>query len=375
MLFSVTKDNLQRGLQIVSHVSNKQMHLPILQNVHIKADGSGVTLSTTNLEMATRVHIRGKVEKQGEFTVPAKLFHDFVSLLSHDRVDAELSGAALNVSCSDTATSMNGIDASEFPLIPSVETHVKIRILGNTFKEALAQVIFSVSVNEARPELSGVLVKFNQSELILAATDSYRLSERVVPLEGDVMSRELIVPARAVHEMMRIISALKDDAEAGEYVEMNLSENQLVFRYGSAELTTRVIDGKYPDYRQIIPTKFRTEVVVGRQELMKAVKTASLFSRTGIFDVSLSVFADKGKVTVEATEATRGRNEASCVAEVKGQDNKITVNYRYLLDGLNAMESEGVTLKLIDGMNPCLVHPNGVSAEGMHTYLVMPIRQ
>jgi DNA polymerase III subunit beta len=375
MNFSVTKDNLQRGLQIVSHISNKQVNLPVLQNVHIKADGGGIVLSTTNLELATRVRVRGKIDKDGEFTVPAKLCNDFVALLPNDRVDISLADTVLEVSCGETSTNMNGIDASEFPLIPSVETTASIQLPAEELKEALSQVLFSASLSEARPELSGILIRFEDEKVTLAATDSYRLSERTLPIEGMKKFKEVIIPGRALNEVIRIISTMKDDPDSGDTISMNLSENQAVFAYGPAELTTRVIDGTYPDYTQIIPTQFKTEVVVGRQELIKAVKTASLFSRSGIFDVSLSVSIDDGKVVVEATEVTRGKNSASCPAEAKGIDNQITVNFQYLLAGLNAMKSEGITIKLIDAMNPCLIQPNGTSDKGVYTYLVMPIRQ
>lgn len=375
MLFSVTRDNLQRGLQIVSHISNKQVNLPVLQNVHIKTDGGGVVLSTTNLELAARVRVRGKVDREGEFTVPAKLCSDFVSLLPSHRVDISLADSVLAMSCGETSTNMNGIDAAEFPLIPSVEAKSVVRLPAETLRAALGQVLFSVSTSEARPELSGVLMRFESGRLVLASTDSYRLSERIVPVDGLEGSREVIVPGRALHEVVRIIQTMKDDPEAGDTLTLHVADNQIVFLYGSAELTTRVIDGTYPDYRQILPTTFKTEAVIGRQELVKAVKTASLFSRSGIFDVTLTVLAKDGKVVVEATELTRGKNVASCSAEVKGSDNTITINYRYLLDGLNAMNSEGVTLKMIDALNPALFHPNGQAGEGTFTYLVMPIRQ
>lgn len=374
MIFSVTKDNLQRALQIVSHISNKQMNLPVLQNVHIKAEGGSIILSTTNLELATRVRVRGKVDKEGEFTVPARLASDFVSLLPNDRVDVSLGGAELSVACGDTSTKMNGIDAAEFPLIPAVETSLKIELPADTFKEALSQTLFSVSTSEARPELSGVFLKFGNGKLVLAATDSYRLAECVLPVvfSGE---RKVIIPGRALQEVARIISTLRDDPESGETLSVQLSDSQAVFSYGNAELTTRVVDGSYPDYTQIIPTQFATEMVVGRQELIKAVRTASLFSRTEICDITLSVKPEEKKVVVNAVEASRGKNTASCPADVKGKENTVTVNYRYVLDGLSAMKSEGVSVKLIDAMNPVLFHPNGQAEGESYTYIVMPIRQ
>ena len=304
--------------------------------------------------------------------MPARLASDFVSLLPNDRVDVSLGDAELLVVCGDTSTKMNGIDAAEFPLIPAVETSL-VEIPAETFKEA-PQTLFSVSTSEARPELSGVLLKFGNGKLTLAATDSYRLAERVLPVEFSG-ERKVIIPGRALQEVSRIISTLRDDPESGETVSVQLSETQAVFSYGNAELTTRVVDGSYPDYTQIIPTQFVTEVVVGRQELIKAVRTASLFSRTEICDVTLSVKPEDKKIVVHALEASRGKNTASCPADVKGKENTITVNYRYMLDGLSAMDSEGVSVKFIDAMNPLLIHPNGQAEGESYTYLVMPIRQ
>lgn len=375
MIFSCTKDNLQKGLSVVSHISNKQVNLPVLQNVHIKAEGGGIVLSSTNLEIATRTHIRGKVDKPGEFTVPAKLFADFVNLLPEDRVDVEQVDQVLEVRCGGTSTKMNGIDAAEFPLIPQVDTTTTIKIPAQAVREAFSQVAFAVSHSEARPELSGVLMKFAGNTLTLAATDSYRLSERVVKLEQVTEERQLIIPSQTISEVNRMLNVFKDDPEVDDILELKLSDTQAVFAYGQAELISRTIDGTYPDYTQIIPTTFTTELVVGRTELVKAIKTASLFSRQGVFDVMLHVSPEDKKLTVMANEATRGTNVVSCDADVTGGDNKITVNFRYLLDGLNTMSSEGVTLKLIDAMNPCVVVPNGVLESGPQTYIVMPIRQ
>ena len=199
MKFSCTQNNLRRGLRAASHVSGKQVNLPVLQNVHIKADGGGIVLSTTNLEIAIRTTVRGKIDISGEFTVPAKLLHDFVVLLSGDRVDVERVGEMLRLQCGDTTTTMNGMDAAEFPLIPSVEATHKVAIPGQSLRDALAQVVFSVSTSEARPELSGVLMKFEGNNLVLAATDSYRLSERT---QTGVDTRQHLTRAHEVHRML-----------------------------------------------------------------------------------------------------------------------------------------------------------------------------
>ena len=248
-------------------------------------------------------------------------------------------------------------------------------ILRWALREALSQVMFAVSTSEARPELSGVLMKFQGSDLVLAATDSYRLSERTVPLKAKAEAKQIILPTQTAQELHRVLSVYKDDPDVEDVLEIRLSEAQVVFAHGTVELTTRTIDGTYPDYVQIIPTEFATEAVVGRDEVLKAVKTASVFSRPGVFDVVLTIDEGQKKLFAKATDATRGENTAGCEADVRGKNNTITVNYRYLLDGLNACTSEGVTLKVIDAMNPCLLVPNGQLASGAYRYIVMPIRQ
>ncbi|MDA1038413.1 MAG: DNA polymerase III subunit beta, partial [bacterium] len=239
---------------------------------------------------------------------------------------------------------------------------------------------FSVASNESRAELSGVSLSFHdetvgKNTLVLAATDSYRLAERVVSLDDGTTNEsvEVIVPARALSEVSRILGLFRDDVDAEKRLEIRLSEAQVVFKNGPVELTSRTIEGNYPDYRQIIPTTFNTEATVRRDDLIKAVKTASLFSRTGLFDVTLTIESGLG-ITVTANDTSRGENTAHCAAVVSGTKNDITVNFRYLLEGLNAVDTEEIVLGVNDGANPCLIRPKG-EGEKSYLYLVMPIKQ
>ena len=241
-------------------------------------------------------------------------------------------------------------------------------------------MLFAVASNEARPELSGVCVRFHDAAVgtgkaVLAATDSYRLAERVMDVSGSSEARSVIVPARTLSEIGRIISVSKDDVETSDQVELTVADNQLVVRFGSIELMSRTIDGRYPDYRQIIPTSFKTEAKVDTTALTKAVKTASLFSRTGLFDVRLEFSAKDKSITVKGADTARGENVVTCPAEITGVDNVVTVNYRYLLDGLSACSSSEADVKLIDAMNPCLLTPHLEGAKSRYLYIVMPIKQ
>lgn len=380
MKLSCTKDNLHQGLAITAHVTGKNVNLPILGNVLMKTEGGSLRLTTTNLEMATTCVVRGKVEEEGDFTVPSKLFFDYVALLPNENVELEVADDNLSVKCGQHTTKIKGLSSSEFPLIPPVSGGNKYLLDPESFRGALSQVLFAVAGNESRPELAGVSMRFHdasagKNKLTMAATDSYRLAERTASLASGSSDKaqDVIVPARALGEVLRILSLFKDSVDMPENISIELADNQIVFEFGPVELTSRTIEGNYPDYQQIIPKSFQTEAVLKREELIKAVKTASLFSRTGLFDVTLKVLPEQKAFQVSATDANRGENTAVCEVDATGSENMITVNYRYLLDGLNAMNTDEVLFQAIDGANPCLIKPKTETDE--YLYIVMPIKQ
>ncbi len=380
MKLTCTRENLFRGLAITSHISTKNVNLPILNNVLLRADEGGLKLISTNLEIAITCHVRGKVEQKGEYTVPSKLIFDYVSLLPNEQVDIDLVDNALSVKCKRTKTKINGITASEFPLVPPVSGSEKYSVSVNEFKNALSSTLFATATNESRPELSGVYLAFHhpsagKNKLVVAATDSYRLAEMVGNISsGNGESREVIVPQRTLGELSRILSIFKDDVEASPNVDIELSDNQIVFTYGPVELTSRTIEGSYPDYRQIIPTQAKTAAVFDRNAFSQAVKTASLFSKSGLFDITIALKPKDGSLEFFTSDSTRGENLVTVAAEISGLENSITLNSRYLLDGLNALSSGKATLKVIDGANPCILSPENLPGES-YQYIIMPIRQ
>lgn len=380
MKFSCTQENLHQALQIVSHGATKNVNLPILNNVLLKIMDKAVKLTTTNLEIAVTATLRGKVDEDGEFTVPSKLFAEYVSLLPNDRVDVALIDDNLAIESSTTKTKIKGIAAAEFPLIPKVERDNAYRVPVADFRRVLSKVIFAVSNNESRPELSGVLLKFLPNgpagELVVAATDSYRLAEAKIQLhEGaaPVVERSVIVPARTMAELSRILGTFRENLDAKMSLEIVASENQILFLYDTVELVSRTIDGKYPDYRAVIPESAKTTIVVHKDELLKGVKTSALFSRSGIFDVHLSVDEAGKRLNLRSTDNQTGENETVLLGEVTGTDNAVTLNYRYLLEGISAIDSDRIAVKIVDNATPCLIAPAG--ADPNYLYIVMPIRQ
>jgi len=334
-------------------------------------------MTTTNLEMAVSCSVRGKVDEPGETTVPSKLFFDYVSLLPNDTVNVEGNAEQIRVECGNRKTRMNAMSSSEFPLVPRVQGTRLYKIPAEDFRAALSQVVFAVATNESRPELTGVLMRFSpgngEGRLTMAATDSYRLAERTIPIVSPLEEdSSVIVPAKTLLEVNRILAVFRDAVECPPSIEMAVSDSQAVFSYGPVELISRLIEGNYPDYRQIVPKQFETTVTLDREDLIQAVKTASLFSKTGLFDVALEFDPVAGQASLKATDATRGENTTGCSATVDGKANAVTLNYRYFLDGLNSISSEQVRFKMIDIGNPCVLTPK--DSEN-HLYLIMPIRQ
>lgn len=378
MKLSCTRDNLHQGLSITSHLMTKNVNLPILQNVLMKAEGGTIKFTATNLEMAINCSVRGKVDEPGEYTIPSKLFFDYVNLLPNETIKIEVRNEDVSIQCGNHKTNIHGLNASEFPLVPHVEGERTFQIPVNDFKDALSHVLFAVASNESRPELTGVAFFFSQYQeegrLTLAATDSYRLAEKTIPIVSQVSdSFSIIVPSKTLQEVARVLSVFKDDVDLPSTISMSLASSQLVFCYGPVELVSRTIEGEYPDYKQIIPTQFQTKVILDREDFMKAVKTASLFSRSELFDVTLAFDPVAGEISVSANNATRGENTTKCAADVSGIQNTVTVNHKYLLDGLQAISSDQVSFEMIDASNPCLLTPQG--SQDAYRYIVMPIKQ
>jgi DNA polymerase-3 subunit beta len=374
MRFISLQENLKRGLSIVGHVTSKNINLPILNNILIKAEDGNIELISTNLEIGIVHQVRGKIEVDGQFTVDAKLISEYVNLLSNgEKVKVEEKDNELKIECGNYKTKIKGEPAKEFPLIPTVPRTGFYSCKSDVLKKALNSVVFAVSSSENRIELTGVLFSFEKNKLSLAATDSYRLAERELEVVANDMigEQKIIVPAKTVQELLRVLNNL-EAGELGEDQEIKfyLTDNQILFTVDSVELISRLINGHYPDYKQIIPAKSQTDILVERTELLRAVKAAALFSKTGINDITL--LFSKNKLMVSSFSGTSGESQIELEAEVKGDDNEVTINYRYLLDGLNNLEGDMVRLNVLNNTTPCVLRPE---KDNNYLYIVMPIRQ
>jgi len=374
VIISCLQENLQRGLQFVSHVSNKEQHLPILSTILLKTHEGLITLHATNLELGASCSIRGKIEKEGSIAVPAKIFTDYISLLPKEKITIEVhDDYTLHITCHTYSTKILGMNPDEFPLMPNIESPRTLECQSAALKKSLQQTLFTVSANESKQELSGVLFSLTPQlkKLTLVGTDAYRLAETTLILESAPDEDDaFIMPLRSAQEIARTLGV---DVSGKAQIEWN--DHQISFSCDTYHLISKRIQGTYPDYTQIIPQSFTTKIVLSVYECIKATKTTSLFSKSTLSDIHIKCLTtnrDQGRILLSSSNATCGESNVQLECEVRGDENDITLNYHYFLDGLQALESKKALLTIIDNANPCILKP--FEGEG-YQYLIMPIRQ
>ena len=369
MKFTCTQENLNKALSMVSHVASRSATLPILNNILIQVKDGLINLNSTNLEIGISTNLRGKVEKEGSFTVQAKLLADYINLLPKENIELELKDQTVFVKSKNQETYVKGLDANDFPVIPEVEKKEPVVVKSGDLRRALNQVMFTVTLDESRPEISGVLFILNKKSLTLVGTDSYRLAEKNITLINNVETeKQIIVPLKTLQEVARILNEVEGD-ETNIYI----NDSQILFTInGEVELISRLIEGQYPDYKQIIPTESKSQVKVKVDDLIRTIKSVSLFCKPGINDVKFSFIKDKNELVISAANSGVGENTVTLPIEMTGIDNEVVFNYRYFLDGLNNLGTAEVIIEMVSESTPGVVKPEGKTD---YLYIVMPIRQ
>ncbi len=359
-----TKENLKKGLFVVSRVVGTGNPLQVLNNILVKTDQGRIKLSSTNLEIGVNTWVGGKIEEEGALTIPAKLINEYINNLPTEKVTLESTdNTTLRLESENYHTNIKGLSHEDFPLIPQVSEEAFARIDAQELKNAFAETIWASAANETQPEISGIFMGFEQDQLRIAATDRYRLAERTAKLlEPARGTKEVIVPARTVSEVYKILSISKG------MIEIYFSESQVLFKFDETELISRLIDGSYPDYRQIIPKGFKTEAVVAKDDFIHALKATALFAPDSN-NVNVEIRADG--VTVTASSASAGENTTKINAKVTGEENTAVFNFRYLLDCLNNLAESTIVFKMINDSSPAGIIPMG---RDNYTYIVMPIK-
>ena len=381
MRVSCLQENLSRGLNIVGRAFSPRSTLPVLGNILLATDEGRLKLAATNLEIGIVCWIGAKVEDDGSVTVPARLLSEFVGQLPAERIDMDLSVRTLmlNLKCARYDTNIKGIDASEFPIIPTSDGAEAIRIEAETLRKMINQVVFAAATDESRPTLTGVNARFNGKRLTLAATDGFRLAVRSTELAAAVPEKsEVIIPARALAELSRIIGLLPKAEGEPQIVEITIASarNQILFHLPDVDMVSQLIDANFPNYEAIIPKSFATRTIIDTQATLRALRVANLFARDSSnivrFQMTPGHDGAPASLTMTATSAESGDNLANLDAIIEGPEGEIAFNGRYMLDVLNVIDEPQIALETTRASAPGIVRPVAVGPEEF-TCVVMPM--
>lgn len=400
MKVSCFQENLAKGLSIVGRAVSSRSTLPVLGNILLEAKDNQLRLAATNLEIGINCWIGARVDDEGAVTVPARLLAEFVNSLPAERIDLELSvrTQTLHLQCARYEANIKGIDAAEFPIIPTVDNgegpeETAVVLEGSTIaletaglRKMIDQVVFAAATDESRPTLTGVEVSFKGDRLAMAATDGYRLSVRSVELEQPFAEDiTVIVPARSLGELGRVITDANDEKPV--QVTVTQARNQILFRvwgkgtesrgaFHQVDLVSQLIDARFPDYRAIIPKSHTTRTVVPTDALLQAVKVAHLFARDNANIVRLGIQPGNGEgpgtLQLAAVSTEMGDNVNQLDAMVEGGDIEITFNARYLIDVLSQISEPQVVIETTQSNRPGTIRPVGMGTEEF-LHVVMPM--
>lgn len=363
MKVSCLQENLKRGLSIVSHAVASKSTLPVLSNILLTTEGGRLRLQATNLEVGITCWIGAKVEEEGAVTIPAKLLSDFVGNLPNDAVVMSLDERTqtVNLRCARSEANIKGIEADEFPTIPTVDaSEPTVALAPEVLRAAIDQVAFAAATDDTRPVLAGVLLKLQEQTAIFSATDGFRLAVKTIDLPEPVrVAQEVIIPARALIELGRIIG----DSENPVELTVTPSGGQVLFHSDNVDMVSRLIDGKFPDYQRIIPKQYTTRAAMDRDSFLRAARQASVFatSSANIVKMTLDAGAEfgPGKMTLSANAAEVGDNKTELEGQINGEGGQIALNVKFLQDALNAIRTPQIAFEMQTKAAPGVFRPIG----------------
>ena len=372
MKIEILKENLKIGLNIVERIIGKNLSLPILDNILIKIEDSFLNLISTDLEMVIKLWVLTKVIKKGEAVVPVKVFSNFISSLPNEKILIETREQNLYIECQNFKTQIQGYNPEEFPIIPEFNNEYFLEIDNKKFCQSLSQVINIASLSQTRLEITGIYFTFFKENIIIAATDSFRLAEKKILLEKSIKEeRSFILPQKSVKEIINILE------EKEGFLKICFSKNQALFEFPLKEvkhpqiqITSRLIEGEYPHYQDIIPNQFKTQVTVKKEDFLNQIKIASLFSNRNN-EVKILVDCKNKQIEIFSQNPNIGENKSSLFAKIEGDPLEVSFNYKFLIDGLLNIKSSEVVFGISKEDGPCILKP---VSDDSYIYVVMPIK-
>ena len=365
MRLTCSQKDLHNALLITNKAVDVNNTLPVLNNVVLKAEGKKLYFTTTNLEIAITYWIETDIKNEGETTIPSKLLTDYVNYLKDESVDIVAEDGDVVIQTKDSKTKIKGIPASEFPSIPNVEKEGGIVVSAKEFRKAISQTVFAAAMNTTRPILSGVYMNLEKTNLKMVSTDSYRLAEKTLKVKSGTGGISCIIPAKTVLEFGAILDTFKGD----EDVEITVSKNQILLAIGAVRLTSRLIEGQFPNYEQIIPKSTKTKFNLNTNALILVLKRINIFAKENNNRVIFRVAKNKVGITTESTQY--GEGQVDMETKVEGEANEVALNSQFALDVLANIKSDEITLEMGEKTTPVIIRPKGGSD---YTHIIMPLK-
>jgi len=359
---------------VVGRASLKSLSLPILNNVLLQTEKNFLSLAATDLEVGIKWWSLAKIEKEGKIVIPTQIFSNFINSLPNKKVDLEVKKLNLGVECDNYKTQFKGYDTEDFPIIPQVTEGEVVSVDSETFCQGLNQVVGIASPSTTRPEISGIYLVFEKNTVKMVATDSFRLGEKIFPVGKTNLrqSYSLILPQKAAKEIINIFGEKKEE------LRICLTPNQILFEtlmpevtsHPQSRLVSRLIEGEYPNYQEIIPEKSKTQFTVAKEEFLNQIKIASIFSGK-INEIKLKADPQTQRITISSQSPDLGEYTSFFSAKTQGKEISVSFNHRFLLDGLLNIKSSQVAFELSGEDGPGVLRPIG---DKSYFYIVMPIK-
>lgn len=370
----ILKESLREGLIITGRIAPKNLSLPILGSVLLSSEKNFVCLKTTDLEIGIRWWALAKVEKEGKIACPLRIFQGLIDSLSAEKVILKTEEKNLLIEADDETfrAQIKAMDPEEFPIIPEPEVKETITIKASKLIPGLSRVAEVAATSMVKPEISGIYFRFSGNQLKMVATDSFRLAEETIVLDNEVEKEmAFILPQRSCREVVNIFGDQDSD------VKIYLSTNQILFETMMTETShpkinffSRLIDGEYPNYQEIIPQEFRTKATIARPEFLQGLKAASLFSNK-INEVKIVLKPGKQEIETQTQSQEIGQSSSILKAKIEGEESEVSFNWRFLADGLNQIKDKEIIFALSKDDGPVLLQ----SKENKnYFYLLMPLR-
>lgn len=368
----VLKNNFKNGLRVVERIAGKNINLPILENVLITTEENFLVLTTTDLETAIKCWILAKVEEKGNIAISAKFLSNYIGSLELDKIYFKKEGNFLIIENKNFQAKIKSAQTEDFPLFPSFDEKNSVQVNTDPFIEGLKQVVELTSPSQTKPEISGVFLSLTADFIKLVATDSFRLAEKTLFFEKkENREASFIIPQKTARELVNILSDKK-----GKLI-IYFSKNQTIFEFLAEEITqpriqifSRLIEGDYPNYQEIIPKKYVTQLVTPRLTFLNQIKTAGLFCGQ-VNEIRVKINPKQKTVEIFSQNSDLGENKSFFPAEIKGEGIEASFNWRFLVEGLSNIKSQEVSFELSGEEGPAILKPVG---DQSYFYIAMPIK-